>query len=714
MTLHFKYHDLFAQWRTQCAKALNEGFAQQLEAADKVLMEFADKAENINVQNHFFDAQREIWLKTDDMRTDFSHLLEKQLEKSYDTKSKDSTTREDEVLDLLNLDIYEKTLALKTLAEKAVLQNQHALYSLHQRLTVINNGVPIKLENIPATPEQICSVFSTCIDRLRLENDALMVLYTLFDKYVLCLLPDIYDALNQQLIKMGILPTLKYQVRIAANLGIPQKDHASPAILEAGNKSVQNLPQQEQSTADLGNETLVRIMDLLSINRTKTNPKAPLPTGVKAATTQEIINTVSTLPEDSETSLPAEIALSQPIDKGNIDRSLLGRIQISLSNQRLKVKQTVGRDRISDQQEDVIDIVGMLFEQILDNPSIPGIAKAILGHLHTPYIKIGLQDEALFNSAEHPARIFLNQAMDASASWIDEDDLKQGIYPLLKNIVQQVIRFRRQEQGDFIEFQHQLDDEIKRLLARSQLLEKRSQETEKGKSHLDKAKDMARRATEKIFAGEKITPDCKQFIDEVWVDFLTLVLLRNQGKQNTNEWLESQKLATHILTVSHEAANDKINAQSINQLFADLTAQVGSLLPHQITAIERFILSLSTIQKPSVIMAAEDKINITAPPVEQIDSNLYQELRELPPNTWFQFNLDMADSTRAKLSWYNGYSDRFLFVDQSGKKICLKSIAELVTEVTQGTSVYFLEPKRSFWDAAMSAIKKLLENPTQK
>ena len=168
MTLHFKYHDLFAQWRIQCAKILNEGFVKQLEAANKVLVEFADKAENINIQNHFFDAQREIWLKTDDMRADFSRLLGKQLEKPYSAKSKSNTRSVEEELDLLNLDIYEKTLVLSTLAEKSVLKNQHALYSLCQRITVINNGVPVKIENFPAAPSHICDVFSRCTDRLKL------------------------------------------------------------------------------------------------------------------------------------------------------------------------------------------------------------------------------------------------------------------------------------------------------------------------------------------------------------------------------------------------------------------------------------------------------------------------------------------------------------------------------------------------------------------
>jgi len=707
VTLHFKYHELFATWHAKSLKTLDQGFRKHLEAADAVLINFADKAENINIQNHFFDAQREIWLKMEDMTVDFHNLLEKQLGKSPDSLDHKKTPFEDESLDLLNLDIYEKNLALKTLAEKSVIENTHALYALRQRLTVIYGGIPIDLEHTPAAPEQICNVFSRCIDRLSLENDASLVLYTLFDKYVMSLLPGIYDALNQQLIRAGILPTLKYQVKTAEDLGLPPKADKNTTAAEPE----QDL-QQPGSAAKLGDETLLRIQDLLANNRARTTPRAPLPGGIKAATNQEIINTISTVPKDRETALPAEIEIGQPVDQLTIDKNLLGRIQESLAGQRDKVKRQVGRDRISDQQEDVIDVVGMLFEQVLDHEGIPGIVKALLGHLHTPYIKIGLRDDTFFSNDEHHARAFLNQSIEASISWTDEKDLNQGIYPLLRNTVHQIVKFRRQGQKDFIEFQDQLTDEVDRLSRKSKLLENRSQETEKGKAQLVKAKKMAQQATEKVFAGHTITPDCKQFIDEVWVDFLTLVLLRHHGKQNTAEWQAAHELALQLLHTSQQAAEGQAEQSSIDHLFTALEEQVGNLLPHQTKAIEQFIQSLGTVQQPTEIIAPTPP-QAEQPADDQVDASLQQRLRELPPNTWFHFNIDTDQSSRAKRSWYNDFSDRILFVDQAGKKVELKSVSELATEINQGTTAYFLETKRSFWDTAMSAIRRLLEKPSK-
>lgn len=707
MTLHFKYHELFAVWQAKSVETLDQGFRKHLEAADAVLMEFADKAENINMQNHFFDAQREIWLKTENMTLDFHNLLEKQLEKAPDTLNQEKTPFEDESLDLLNLDIYEKNLALKTLAEKSVIENTHALYALRQRLTVIYGGIPIDMEHTPAAPEQICSVFSHCIDRLSLENDAAMVLYTLFDKYVMSLLPGVYDALNQQLIQAGILPTLKYQVKIAGDLGIPAKAEKDAAASEP-----KATTQQPQSSAELGDETLSRIQGLLANNRARTNPRTPLLAGIKAATNQEIINTISTVPENRETALPSEIEIGQPVDQLNIDRKLLGRIQDSLAGQRDKVKRQVGLDRINDQQEDVIDVVGMLFEQVLDHEGIPGIVKALLGHLHTPYIKIGLRDENFFRNKEHHAREFLNQAIEASISWIDEKDLNQGIYPLLRNTVHQIVKFRRQTQKDFIEFQDQLASEVERLSRKSLLLENRSQETEKGKAQLVRAKEMAQRATEDVFSGHKITADCKQFIDEVWVDYLTLVLLRHQGKQDTAEWQATGELALQLLNISQQAAVGEADRASIDHLFSALEEQVGNLLPHQTKAIEQFIQSLSTVQQTTEVIAPTPA-QTKPPAADQAATALQKKLRELPPNTWFHFNIDTDQSTRAKLSWYNSISDRILFVDQAGKKVQLKSISDLASEINQGTSAYYLETKRTFWDTAMSAIKRLLDKPSK-
>lgn len=91
----------------------------------------------------------------------------------------------------------------------------------------------------------------------------------------------------------------------------------------------------------------------------------------------------------------------------------------------------------------------------------------------------------------------------------------------------------------------------------------------------------------------------------------------------------------------------------------------------------------------------------------------YNLLRALPENTVFEFDLRSGKSYRARLSWYNHFSDRFLFVNNRGKKTSLMDIADLADEVLKGNVAYYEDIKTLFWERAMTAIKTMLERAPQ-
>lgn len=724
MTINSRYKQLLEEWREEAISKLDEGFREQFHAADSVLMDFADKAENINIQNHFFEAQREIWLKKEDMSMDFHDLLRKALMEFPPQQDVRSQELGQETLSLLNMDTYEKNLALQTISDQSEKKNYQPLFALRQRLTVINNSKPISMEQLPASPRQISGIYSRCIDRLTVEKDALLVLYTLFDKYVLSKTEGLYESLNARLIRAGILPSLKYKLKNAP--GAPaagKKDVGEEESKTAFSKAdQQGAPAVERNMApptasELGEETLGRIRELLAAKRARSNQPSSLPPGVKQASNEEVINAVSGVSYLEQASFPKEVDLSQDVGQVTIDKALLSRIRSALVEQRATVKKQVGDGRLTGSQEDIIDVIGLLFERMLDDSLIPGIAKALLGHLHTPYIKIGLQDDSFLVDEKHPARVFFNDAIEVSGVWINDRDLDLGIYPSLKNIVHQIVRFRKQEKEDFLEYSAQIDREVNRLDEKSRLVERRSQEGEQGKARLTHAKELAQSTTDQIFEGQEITQECKQFIDSIWIDYLTLVLLRNEGEQDVGIWNNAQALGATVLSVSQQAAAGKASPGDVQALSSKIMEQVGVLLPHQSKGIDRFLKSLEQTASPAETLVVERKVQPEQEKDEEKagqNAQLFDELRALPAGTWFEFEADTDHGNRVKMSWYNNYSDNFLFVNHTGKKAALKNVRELAEEISQGKTVYFQERKQSFWRAAMSAIKKMLELPMEK
>ncbi len=724
MTIDYKYRYLLDDWQKEVVEVLNEKFREQLRATDDVLMDFAEKAESATVQNHFFDAQREIWLKMEDMSLDFHDLLTKHLSRFPQPSEETSPTLGSETLSLVSIDLYERNLALNTLADKAEKANYQELYLLAQRLSVINNGTPVEMGDIPASPKQMCEIFARCVNRLSIENDVLLVLYTLYDKYVLSALPELHEKLNQSLIKAGILPTLKYSVKNKGGTSVGPDSHSTQPEDEPVSQSAAPMPpgpppatgahptppsgDTYQSPEELGAETMHRIQELLKANR-KRRKRAPLPPGVTVASRQEVLQAANVVTMAQASSFPDSEILFEPVAPDQLNQ-----VQQQMAVQREAIKSKIGYNRLQDQQEDVIDLVGMLFEQMLDDESIPNAAKALLGHLHTPYIKIGLDDEDFLENPAHPARVFLDKAIAASAAWVDEADLKKGIYPFLKDLVYNIVRLRQQSREDFQRHTQELDDQVAVLERKFQAIEKRAVETEKGKEQLLVAKEMAREATNKIFGHKKIPTFCKKFIDQVWLDYLTLLSLRGEG-EDSNTWQEALQLGRQILELCADGSGGLGHTARVETVAGQIRDQIASLLPHQERKINAFIDALyeppSSGEASEVVEVEPARTKKTTPaePADRETLELYRELRSLPQETWFEFESGTDRAYRAKLSWYNPLTDHFLFVMPRGRQSRLVEIGELAKEIQAGRTKYFTNLKGSFWNRAMRSIMTMLE-----
>ena len=727
MTISYKYRYLLNDWQQQAVELLNDKFRQQLRATDDVLMEFADKSENVNIQNHFFEAQREIWLKMEDLSLDFHDLLVKFLSKFPAQNQEEKPTLGGDTLSLVEVDLYERNLALHTLAERSERKNYRLMYVLAQRLSVINGGQPVKTSGIPASPRQLAEIFARCVNRLSIENDALLVLYTLYDKYVLSELAGLHEKLNEDLINAGILPNLKYKVKIKESpnskmLNNPDSrmlDSSDSRVLDSSDSRMLNANTgdetaphniQPQTAEELGEETLFRIQKLLMAQRRIQHKQKPLPAGVSAASTQEIVNAANTIISRSDEAYPEAVSLDKPIVPGIVNADILHQVQHAMENQRASIKDSVGPERLGEVQENVIDLVGMLFERMLDDPRIPDIAKALLGHLHTPYIKIGLLNDDFLSSKAHPARMFLDEAVEASALWMNQEDPEEGVYPFLKDMVFRIVRLKHNQEADFDEYLRLLQEETSRLGDKFSILEKHSREAEKGKELMSRAKEVANSATGKIFSGHTV-PDCvDRFINQVWVDYLTLLRLR-EGVDNDNSpaWNEAQELGQYLLSVSAAILNGTIQKPQLDTLSEQIWAQVGGLLPHKGKEIESFVHSLEKTPESHVVLDFSGTAHKLKPKISQEMLDLYNTLRALPENTLFEFSVKEGKQHRARLSWYNHFSDRFLFVDYRGRKTDLIDIKELAEGVRAGNILYFEDVNTSFWSRAMTAIRGMLE-----
>jgi hypothetical protein len=89
--------------------------------------------------------------------------------------------------------------------------------------------------------------------------------------------------------------------------------------------------------------------------------------------------------------------------------------------------------------EDTIDLVGMLFEFILEDRNLPAEMQVLLARLQIPYLKAAILDRKLFAHRQHPARRLLDGLAEQAKSWSEESDRDRRLFDKVKSIVEQLL-----------------------------------------------------------------------------------------------------------------------------------------------------------------------------------------------------------------------------------------------------------------------------------
>src|SRR5690625_5976672 len=98
---------------------------------------------------------------------------------------------------------------------------------------------------------------------------------------------------------------------------------------------------------------------------------------------------------------------------------------------------------INQVDEDVINLVSMMFEFILDDRNLATPMKALLGRLQIPMVKVAIADKSFFSKGGLPARRLLNEMANAALGWQErpEDDRQKAdqLYTKIESIVQTIL-----------------------------------------------------------------------------------------------------------------------------------------------------------------------------------------------------------------------------------------------------------------------------------
>jgi len=712
-------------------RRLQQWVGNAFEHVDDALFDLAEKAENNAAQMHYFDGMREVRKRRPAVERNFLGAISRHLgelthpaqQQSVPTPATPGTVE----LSLVADNELEESLAITSMISKNESRLSRDLFSVNQRLSVICGGHKIDDTSNPVAPAILSQAFRLALQELSADMRVKLIIYKLFDRYLLSSLEELYQEINTELARAGVLPQLRHE--IVRGSGAKAAATASSNAQAAGAAA-----ETAEEAGEIPSDLLQTLHALFSARRGSTGaavvgsggmpamPSGPLPSA------NELLGALSVL--QSQIASAGPLPYAQPNDAIELSREVM-----QLKGQLLSQIGALRGERpshVATIDEDTIDLVGMLFEFILEDRNLPAEMQVLLARLQIPYLKAAILDRKMFAHRQHPARRLLDGLAEQAKSWSEESDRDRRLHDKVKTIVEQLLHDFDDDMGIFerlLADLQQFQDVNKR---RSELAEQRVAESTRGREKLEQARRRAAREILDRIGEHKLPPLVHGVLARAWANHLVLTLLR-QGEASPE-----YRSALHFvddLIVSTRPAQDPESRQRLRQMIPSIERALRMGLTNvafQEHDIDRLLSQLhayyrqqlgETAETGETVIVDEDTAMLAIPdsiqPVIDRDAELdehvdddavvvppdspeWQQVQALQPGTWLEFSHVEEAMTRAKLSWISPMSGRYLFVNRRGLKVADYSPQELAALLIDGHARVLAA--NALFDRALSAI----------
>ncbi len=511
-----------------------------MENVDDALFELSDKVGNDRDRNMYFEAMREIRLKRDGLKLHFDYEMNQCFDRfgngSYPSQDLDDVedVEDENELTLMDLDDLEGSIAIDNIIAKARPNYEDDLFALTERLKMLLDRKKIDAGENPFDPQAICDSFHKASDLLDTDVKVKLILYKLFEKFVMNNLRNFYKELNKLFEKKGILPGFKAEqerTRRSARLIARRIQnngailHIAPSPQEAGHERTAT---SEAVPTDLNNLFATpqqAVTGQVAPNRIEGN--VGLDEG--ARNNGAFIGALTTLqaagiPSQQTTSMDP-LNIKAAIDRQLVDFRQQNRHQLNATDCR------------------TMDIVSTLFDFFFDDPVMPEPIKVSIGRLQILILKVAFLDKDFFNQSEHPARKLLDIISRASLGWgnghQDEKELIEKVEEIINSLIFEFEDDISIFEESYVSFEKFLGKQEQDIQAREEKL--RQQERQKD-NQVEQAQNAAATLIGKLTKDQELSPEVIYFLETTWTSVL-INAYRSLG-ETSSHWSDLKRITT--------------------------------------------------------------------------------------------------------------------------------------------------------------------------
>ncbi len=353
-----------------------------------------------------------------------------------------------------------------------------------------------------------------------------------------------------------------------------------------------------------------------------------------------------------------------------------------------------------------VDVIGLLFDYIFRDPSIPESTRKLFGQLQVPIVKAALLDRMFFSDKKHPARQLLDHLAEAAVGAAHDDAYRAQFESTAQQVIDHVCTDFEIDTIVFREADAQLQAFIDRERQQSTEALAGDVATALVAEESDADRAAVRQLLRDRLAGLDVPFEVRGFVETVWADYLSAI--RQEHGPDSPPWNAALTTLDDMLwsIVAKERTAQKARlTKMIPTLIGGLRA--GCVATR--IAVERsksffealYQLHMAAIKPKAAApeAAAEDAApepEPSAPPV-----NVHDYVGEMAVGTWLQF--DRAEGAiDARLNWVSPLRAKYIFTSRSRLRAFILTPEELAYQLGSGVARLVVEPV-PLWDRAVSA-----------
>jgi hypothetical protein len=703
---------LLAQQIAECGNLLEPLLRSALDDLEHELFRIGEQSSGGQAQHEAMEALKEVKRLRPRFQGRFMALLEQRfagIDRSSAAPESDPRISGD--LSLVDPHEFDETMALDDLSTRTELHAGNAIFDLCHRYAVLVAAPPLDNEALPPGPHMLAAVLGEAAIDFGLQREHRLLFYRLCDRRLFAAAEMFYTRLNDHLKSSGILPDLRSYLPRRAHSSARPAAPETPAASGAANEAAPIAPAIN-FTAPAG-PGMGELHALLDARRRALNPEA------EAAAAQSA--QFASMPELQEAlaalqALPSRNGAPQP--GARLSGDLMAQLRRASNGSAVQLQP---------EHRDALDLIGLLYDQLLTETRTEGIAQQLLANLQVPLLRIALSDSNFFTVRNHPARRLLNLVLETANLWLDRSDEKfdNALNQRLQRSVKRVVDDSSGDMGVIQKEADDLDTHLKLISRRAEIAERRQVEAAQGRDRLHDARAAAAKAIDSRLAKRKTSPLVRALLENAWADALTLTLLR-EG-ENSEAYRRRLAAVDQLLGAPTERDNARLAADfnhgltqvGLQATEADQITRYALELPQEapdagsapIPTQTELLIRLKSRHKPGEEEAGTVQPGARKLPLTSSERRALDTLKTLPFGSWLEFTLNQQGQKAArKLAWYNPPSGRCLVVNARGTASPERTLDQIARMMARG-QVRVL-PKQDggmidrAWNALMAGLKK--------